>query len=171
MNSWQGTVNIYNNTVHNFESDNSGSLKAASCFRFNGHANQVANVKNNIASLLIADTAAQHRAYWDTGTGTSNVDYNLSDDTTNATYEAQGSNSLKDKTAAQIDFVSITVGSEDLHLDVDSVCRKAGVDLGTTNAVNIDIDGRNRDATNVGSWDMGADQGADYLSSLLLSMI
>jgi hypothetical protein len=157
MNSWRGTLNIYNNTVHNIESEDSGSTKPASCFRFNGHANQVANVKNNIASLINASTAAQHRAYWDTGTGTSNVDYNLSDDTTNATYEAQGANSLKDKTLAQIDYVNTVVGSEDLHLDTDSVCREEGVDLGTTNEVNIDIDGVDRDATGV-TWDMGADQ-------------
>lgn len=157
MNIWQGTVNIYNNTIYNIESEDSGSTKPATCFRFNGHANQTANVKNNIASLITASTAAQHRAYWDTGTGTSNVDYNLSDDTTNATYEAQGANSLKDKTLAQIDFVSVSVGSEDLHLDTDSVCREEGVDLGTTNGVNIDIDGVDRDATGV-TWDMGADQ-------------
>jgi hypothetical protein len=157
LNGWKGILNIYNNTVHNIESDNSGSTKTAICFRFNGQATQVANVKNNIASLLIADTAAEHRAYWDTGTGTSNVDYNLSDDTTNATYEAQGANSLKDKTAAQIDFVNTVVGDEDLHLDTDSVCREEGVDLGTANGVNIDIDGVDRDATGV-TWDMGADQ-------------
>jgi hypothetical protein len=157
INGWKGTLNMYNNTVHNIESDDSGSAKTAICFRFNGQATQVANVKNNIASLLIADTAAGHRAYWDTGTGTSNVDYNLSDDTTNSTYEAQGANSLKDKTAAQIDFVGVVAGSEDLHLDTDSVCREAGVDLGTTNGVNIDIDQVDRDATGV-TWDIGADQ-------------
>ena len=170
-NSWKGTVNIYNNTVHNIESDNSGSTKTAICFRFNGNANQVANVKNNIASLITADSAAEHRAYWDTGTGTSNVDYNLSDDTTNATYEAQGANSLIDKTAAQIDFVSVGIGTEDYHLDTDSVCREAGVDLGTTNGVNIDIDGVDRDATDV-TWDIGADQastaGADTTGKAFL---
>jgi len=157
VNSWQGTVNVYNNTVYNIQSENSGSTKAATAFKYNGHANQTANVKNNIASLLIASTAAEHRAYWDTGTGTSNVDYNLSDDTTNATYEAQGANSLKDKTLAQIDFVGVVAGSEDLHIDTDSVCREAGVDLGTTNGVNIDIDGFDRDATDL-TWDIGADQ-------------
>tara|TARA_R110000751_G_scaffold198763_1_gene303546 strand:- start:176 stop:1579 length:1404 start_codon:yes stop_codon:yes gene_type:complete len=157
INQWQGTVNIYNNTVYNIESDNSASTKPAIAFRYNGHANQVANVKNNIASKLVADTAAEHRAYWDVGTGTSNVDYNLSDDTTNATYEAQGTNRIIDATAAQIDFLSIGVGTENLHLNTDSVCREAGVDLGTTNEVNIDIDGVDRDATDV-TWDMGADQ-------------
>ena len=89
---------------------------------------------------------------------------NLSDDTTDAAYNAEDmsknlddSSALVGKTAAQIDFVSITTDSEDLHLDVDSVCRKAGVDLGTTNGVNIDIDGLDRDATGV-TWDIGADQ-------------
>ena len=156
INSWKGTLNIYNNTVHNIQSENS-SAKPATCFRFNGQSSQVANVKNNIASLITASTAAEHRAYWDTGTGTSNVDYNLSDDTTNSTYEAQGANSLKDKTAAQIDFVNTVVGSEDLALNTDSVCREAGVDLGTANGVNIDIKGVDRDATGV-TWDMGAAQ-------------
>jgi hypothetical protein len=61
------------------------------------------------------------------------------------------------KTAAQIDFVSTSSGSEDLHLDTSSVCLQAGVDLGTTNGVNIDIDGIDRDATGV-TWDIGADQ-------------
>lgn len=157
MNSWKGTLNLYNNTVHNIQSENSGSTKAAMCFRFNGNANQVANVKNNIASLLTASTAAEHRAYWDTGTGTSNVDYNLSDDTTNATYEAQGANRIIDATAAEIDFVNTAAGSEDLSLGASSVCREAGVDLGTANGVNIDIDGVDRDATGV-TWDIGAHQ-------------
>ena len=58
---------------------------------------------------------------------------------------------------AEIDFVSTVAGSEDLHLDTGSVCLEAGVDLGTTNEVNIDIDGVDRDATGV-TWDMGADQ-------------
>jgi hypothetical protein len=157
VNGWQGTVNIYNNTVYNIESDNSGSTKAATAYRFNGHANQVANVKNNIASKLVADTAAEQRAFWNTGTGTANADYNLSDDTTHATYQAAGSNSLIDKTEAEIDFVSVGVGTEDLHIDTDSVCREEGVDLGTTNEVNIDIDGVDRDATDL-TWDIGADQ-------------
>ena len=39
INGWKGIVNIYNNTVHNIESDNSGSTKTAICFRFNGQAN------------------------------------------------------------------------------------------------------------------------------------
>ena len=155
MSAWQGTVNIYNNTVYNI--DSAGSSRVAAAYKYNGHANQTANVKNNIAAQMVADTASYKRAFWDVGTGTANQDYNLSDDTTNATYQAAGANSLIDKTLAQIDFVSTSAGSEDLHIDTDSVCRGAGVDLGTTNGVNIDIDGLDRDATDL-TWDMSADQ-------------
>ncbi len=161
INGWAGTVNIYNNTVWNIDSDNSASLKPASAYRYNGHATQVANVKNNIASKLVADTSAEQRVFWDGVTGTANEDYNLSDDTvTDATYKATGSNSLIDKTAAEIDFVSVGIGTEDLHIDTDSVCREEGVDLGTTNGVNIDIDDFDRDSNGV-VWDMGADQTAN----------
>ena len=158
INVWQGTVNIYNNTVYNVDSD---GAKPATAYKYNGHSNQQANVKNNIASKLTANTASNQRAFWDTGTGTASEDYNLSDDTvTTAAYKATGSNSLVDKTLAEISFVSTTGGSEDLHLDIDSACREVGVDLGTTNEVNIDIDGIDRDATGV-VWDMGADQTAN----------
>ena len=158
VNTWQGTVNIYNNTVYNIDSDDSGSAKPANAYKYNGRASSVANVKNNIAAKLVADTASYKRAFWNVGTGTANESNNLSDDTvTTAAYKAPGSNSLQDKTLAQIDFVSVVGGSEDLHIDTDSVCREAGVDLGTTNGVNIDIDGVDRDATDL-TWDMGADQ-------------
>lgn len=154
INVWQGTVNIYNNTVYNIESD--GSNKVAAAYRYNGHSNQTANVKNNIAAKMVADTASYKRAFWDTGTGTANEDYNLSDDTiSTASYKATGSNSLVDKTLAEISFVSTTGGSEDLHIDSDSDCVDAGVDLGTTNGVEIDINGRNRDS-NGDTWDIGA---------------
>ena len=109
---------------------------------------------------MVADGAGTNeRAYQKfNASSTENASNNLSDDTTTtAAYKAPGSSSLQDKTLAEIDFVSITTDSEDLHLDVDSVCRKAGVDLGTTNGVNIDIDGLDRDATGV-TWDIGADQ-------------
>ena len=48
-------------------------------------------------------------------------------------------------------------GTEDLSLNTDSVCREAGVDLGTANGVNIDIKGVDRDATEL-TWDIGAQQ-------------
>lgn len=55
-------------------------------------------------------------------------------------------------------FVSTTPGSEDLHLKSGADAIDAGTDLGTTpTGVNIDIDGRDRDAMG-DSWDMGADE-------------
>ena len=157
---WAGTVNMYNNTVYNVVSN--GSSKASWGFVYRNVSSSVVNLKNNISSgMTVTGTVATYaRAYQDFAAGgsTLNSDYNLSDDTTTgAAYKATGANSLIDKSLAQIDFVSTTGGSEDLHLDTGSVCLEAGVDLGTTNEVNIDIDGVDRDATSV-TWDMGADQ-------------
>jgi len=164
INGWQGTVNIYNNTVYNIESDDSGSSKSATAYRYNGHANQQANVKNNIAAKMVADTASYKRAFWDTGTGTANEDYNLSDDTiSTAAYKATGSNSLPDQTLAQIDFVATGVGTEDLHLNTSSVAIDEGVDLGTTNGVNIDINQRDRDSEG-DTWDIGAHEFGDLVA-------
>ena len=44
-----------------------------------------------------------------------------------------------------------------MHIQSSSVCAEAGVDLGTTNEVNIDINGRDRDAEG-DTWDIGAHQ-------------
>ena len=118
------------------------------------------NIKNNIVAKMVADgVASNERAYQKfNASSTENASNNLSDDTTTtAAYKAPGTNSLQDKTLAEIDFVSTTAGSEDLHLDSNSICRQAGVDLGTTNSVNIDIDGFDRDSNGV-VWDIGADQ-------------
>ena len=157
MNVWQGTVNIYNNTVYNIESD--GSNKTATAYKYNGHSNQTANVKNNIAAKMVADTASYKRAFQDTGTGTANQDYNISDDTiSTSTYEAAGSNSFTDKTLAEIGFVSTTSGSEDLHIGTSaSVAVLTGLDLDTANGVNIDINGRNRETLS-DVWTIGAHQ-------------
>ena len=109
---------------------------------------------------MVADGAGTNeRAYQKSNaSSTENASNNLSDDTTTtAAYKAPGTDSLQDKSLAEIAFVSIGPGSEDLHLDAGSVCIEAGVDLGTTNEVNIDIDGFDRDANDV-TWDMGADQ-------------
>ena len=100
-------------------------------------------------------------AFWKNISG-STVDSanNLSDDTANATYNAkdmgQGiddTTALIGKSAAQIDFVSTTGGSEDLHIDTDSVCIGAGVDVGSVSGINIDID----EETMSGDRSIGAD--------------
>ena len=164
VNAWTGIANLYNNTIYKVTSE--GSTKAVAGFVFGLQASSVTNLKNNIVSLIAADGASTNlRGYnYRNASATANTANNLSDDTCHATYDAEDmGQSLNDasaligKTLAQIDFVSTVVGSEDLHIDTDSVCRKAGVDLGTTLEVNIDIDGLDRDATGV-TWDIGADQ-------------
>ena len=170
-NQWSGISNIYNNTVYKLTC--AGSTKASVGIIFGSISSAVANVKNNIVSLLtVVGVATLARAYRKVGaSSTANTANNLSDDTTHPTYNAEDmeqnlndTSALIGKTLAQIDFVSTVVGSEDLHIDTSSVCLEAGVDLGTTNGVNIDIDGVDRDATGV-TWDIGADQKSTASSS------
>ena len=157
---WAGNAYIYNNTVYNIQGN--GGSKRGIGFRFGNPSSSNTRIKNNIASKCQGNTS---RAYWKNSSG-STVDSanNLSDDTTDAAYNAEDmgqnlndSSALVGKTLAQIDFVSTTAGSEDLHIQDSSVCSEAGVDLGTTNEVNIDINAFDRDAGGV-TWDIGAHQ-------------
>ena len=158
-NAWAGNAYIYNNTVYNIKSN--GSSKYAIAYRFGNPASSNTRIKNNIASKLDSANSSGERAYEhganNGGAGTVDEAYNLSDDTASTAYEASGTGSLIDKTLAEIAFVSTSAGSEDLHIQSSSVCAEAGVDLGTTNEVNIDINGRDRDAQG-DTWDMGAHQ-------------
>ena len=157
-NQWQGTTNIYNNTVYKITSN--GGSKYAYGILFGNPSGATINIKNNLVALL---DGAQERAYYKNGSGsTANTANNLSDDTSHATYDAEDmAQSLNDasaligKTLAEISFVATGVGTEDLHIDEDSVCVDAGVDLGTTNGVDIDINQRDRDAKG-DVWDIGA---------------
>ena len=155
-NPWQGTANIYNNTIYNIESDGTG--KQAYGMAYGNDADATINVKNNLVAKIVADGGTSNeRAYQQSNaSSTLNASNNLSDDTiTDSSYKAPGSSSLQDKTLADISFVSTTGGSEDLHISSGSDCIDAGVDLGTTNGVEIDINGRNRDS-NGDTWDIGA---------------
>lgn len=80
------------------------------------------------------------------GTYAAGSDYNMSSDTT-----APGTNSQISK-AASNQFVSISPGSEDLHLKAGSDAIENGTDLSGTFA--IDIDGQVRSVP----WDIGADE-------------
>lgn len=159
LNLWSGTVYVYNNTIYNVQSN--GGSKVAIGIRVATPAGSVGNVKNNIVAGLVSAASDGEIAYdhgvKNSGNGTFNEEYNLSDDTSATAYDARGTGSIANKTLAEIDFVSTSAGSEDLHLDTSSACLEVGVDLGTTNGVNIDIDGVDRDATGV-TWDIGADQ-------------
>ena len=160
---WAGNAYVYNNTVYNVQGTGSG--KHGIAIRFGNVASSNTRIKNNIASKCEGAAATNNRAYWKNASG-STVDSanNLSDDTADATYDAEDmgqnlndSSALIGKTAAEIAFVSTSAGSEDLHIQDSSVCSKAGVDLGTTNEVNIDINGFDRDGGGV-TWDIGAHQ-------------
>ena len=163
VNSWAGNLYIYNNTVYNIQG--AGSGKHGIAFRFGNATSSNTRIKNNIASNCLGNAATNNRPYWKNASG-STVDSanNLSDDTANATYNAEDmgqnlndSSALIGKTLAEIAFVSTTTGSEDLHIQDSSVCSEAGVGLGTTNEVNIDINAFDRDAGGV-TWDIGAHQ-------------
>ena len=159
LNQWAGTANIYNNTIYNVQSQ--GGSKIAIGIRYATPSSSVANVKNNIVAKLTSAASNGERAYEhganNGGAGTVNEGYNLSDDTTASAFEAGGTGSLINKTLTEIAFVSTSPGSEDLHIADSSVCSEAGDDLGTTNEVNIDINGFDRDGGGV-TWDMGAHQ-------------
>lgn len=78
--------------------------------------------------------------------------FNLADDTT-----AGGTGAIDNAVMADT-FVSTTNGSEDLHLKSGSAAINAGTDLATSpSGVEIDIDGRDRDAQG-DTWDIGADE-------------
>ena len=100
-------------------------------------------VKNNLGVMTNSTGSEDFARYY-----ASDSDYNASDFST----ATGGSNDLTSVTTSQ--FVSVTAGAEDLHLATGASCIGAGVDLGTTAGVNIDIDGETRS----GSWSIGADQ-------------
>lgn len=92
------------------------------------------------------------------------VSYNMSEDAS-----ASGTGSLINKVAAN-QFVSIVGGSEDLHLKSSADAIMAGVDLGTSpTGVNIDIDGRDRDAS-ADIWDIGADQSVGMVRRRIITI-
>ena len=157
--SWSGSLYVYNNTIYKLTAH--GGNKDAIGIRFGNSSTSVSYIKNNIVSTLSAndDKAAYLKQ---SSSSTAHTANNLSDTTTDATYNAEdmGQNlndgtALTGKSLADISFVSTTGGSEDLHIDEDSDCVDAGADLGTTNGVEIDINGRNRDS-NGDTWDIGA---------------
>jgi hypothetical protein len=81
--------------------------------------------------------------------------------TTNGSGDATGSVGLQNLTAAE--FVSVTAGSEDFHLSESATAIDKGTDTGTTYSANIDIDGRDRDASE-DIWDLGCDDGQIYVA-------
>ena len=137
-----GTGHFFNCTVHNTTSFDNPATQLANGFNFPDTASTT--VKNCIA------TASEASDFSVTSFSTATVDYNASSDTS-----AAGANSI-DSVVTADQYVSTTIGAEDLHLKAGSDCIDAGTDLGTTpTGVNIDIDGRDRDAEG-DTWDISA---------------
>ena len=78
--------------------------------------------------------------------GTITQSYNISSDTT-----SDGTGSIDSQSLTDIDFISTTAGSEDLHIQSTSTAVGAGTDL--SGSFTLDIDGETRVA-----WDIGADE-------------
>lgn len=148
-----GLVFIYNSTVFDITRSSAtgdvGGIVVAN--------SSVFTVKNCAALDTGGDTSGAIKDFVFPGTSP-DADWNLSSDTTadDALASPPGNCILSAASADQ--FVSTVGGSEDLHLKSGADCIDAGTDLGTTpTGVNIDIDGRDRDAEG-DTWDIGADE-------------
>ena len=170
---YRGTFYIYNNTIYKITAH--GSSKDAIGIRVGYYSTMTyLYIKNNIVAGL---SASDDNFAYDIQSAVSNksVGNNLSDDTSDASNNAltmgrgydssDNPNALVGKTLSEIDFNEDDVSaSVDLHIGASSVCLEAGEDLGTTNGVNIDIDGFDRHANDV-TWDIGADQSSTPAST------
>ena len=128
-----GKSEIYNNTIHG-TGTGTGDY---GLYILNGNV----IFKNNI-SMASGGNDIQE-------SGSPTEEYNMTSDAT-----ATGTGAQASKTTAN-QFVSVTGGSEDLHIKAGSDAIDNGVDLGTTGNSNIDINGRDRDAQG-DTWDIGA---------------
>ena len=140
---------VYNNTVYKMISGSNNDYGLG----YNNRSNHVL-MKNNIAiECRNNNSSATYSKCFRNYSGTTDDDtkrnYNYSSDST-----ALGTNSYTSQTAANT-FQSVT-GAIDLSLVSDSNAVDNGIDLGTTNGVNIDVTGRDRDADT--NWSIGAYQ-------------
>ena len=128
-----GKSEVYNNTIHG-TGTGTGDY---GLYILNGNV----IFKNNI-SMASGGNDIQE-------SGSPTEEYNMTSDATATGTGAQASKTTADQ------FVSVTGGSEDLHIKAGSDAIDNGVDLGTTGNSNIDINGRDRDAKG-DTWDIGA---------------
>jgi hypothetical protein len=132
-----------NNTIFNINAPNESTGDA---FGIKGLDRADHYLRNNVVCDVVGAISSQCFQ----GHASTTEDHNVSSDST-----AQGTGSITDVTTAD-QFVSTVGSSEDLHLKAGSDCIDAGTDLGTTSpGVNIDINGRDRDAE-ADTWDIGA---------------
>lgn len=139
---------VANCTVHDIVNDNgSGACHAVFLPDVAGR-----KLRNTIATGTGGTSSGTITCFSVTAYGTATSLNNAASDTS-----ASGTGSI-DSVVAADQYVSTTGGSEDLHLKTGADCIDAGTDLGTTpTGVNLDIDGRDRDAEG-DTWDIGADE-------------
>lgn len=138
---------IRNNTVFNLKNNSSSD----NCYGILCVDSSNGKCQNNIALESDDGSTSGTEADYSVG-GSLTEEYNMASDAT-----AAGTGSIDNATAAD-EFVSTVGGSEDLRLkDAGSQAFEAGKDLGTEQSVNIDIEGRDRDAEG-DTWSMGACQ-------------
>jgi hypothetical protein len=136
-------IYVYNNTVHDI------TARTSSHTAYGIKSNAYGVITNNIVTDVSGGSS--NDCFVGSGSWHADTDYNLATDST-----APGSNSVNSATLANI-YESAT-GTVNLHLKSGSPAIDAGTDLGTTpTGVNIDIDGRDRDAEG-DTWDIGADE-------------
>lgn len=142
---------IYNNTIYKIVNNNGSGVTQGVLIADNANVTS----KNNISTDPSGTTSGSKVCYSPASFSNAIVDYNLASDDTDA-----GANSIgaDDGVVTADQFVSTVGGSEDLHLKAGADAINEGEDLGTTpSGVEIDIDGRDRDAEG-DTWDMGADE-------------
>ena len=153
VSSSNADVYLYNNTVYYVKTTTFG--KEAYCFHIDDTS---ATLRNNIGARAIASSAFYQKDFHGSQWWNCDHDYNMSTDgqATAGNYGA-GTNGVADVDYDD-QFLSTSSGTEDLHLKAGADAIDMGVDLGTSPTnVNIDIDGRDRDAQS-DMWDIGADQ-------------
>jgi hypothetical protein len=132
-------TNFWNNTTYKIRTGRS-SKDAYAYYSTNSTGMVIKNCVGYMGSSSGADYFS-HNA-------DSSSDYNATDEST----ATGGSNDITGISTTE--FVSVTAGTEDLHVAEGAQCVGAGVDLGTTAGVNIDIDGFDR--TTRTAWSIGA---------------
>ena len=134
-------VHFWNNTLYLIRTGRSSK----NAFAFYGGSTEEMQLKNNLA-IMTTSTGAEDFAY----DYSSDSDYNGSDFAT----ATGGSNDLTSLTTAV--FEDYDASPPDFSLASGASPIDAGVDLGTTGGVNIDITGRDRSSDS--AWSMGAFQ-------------
>lgn len=142
-------VNILNNTIHDVQK--TAGTGDAFGIGFTDGANR--DIRNNIVTDTAGGTSGTTEDYEISSPANATAGYNLSSDATASDDGVTGNELINKASASQ--FVSNSA-PYDLHIKTGADAIDAGVDLVTTpSGVEIDINGRDRDAEG-DVWDMGA---------------